>query len=354
MVHRSSPFVAVVVLFASVASAEPLTIEHSTVGCVVAEKYPRFAARFTPPEAVAKARVLFQPKDAAHWYAVAMRPEGAAFHGILPKPKKSLEAFRYYIEVTDKAASTSRTPDQTATVVGTAAECQGKMVAGALGSASVALEVPAGAPAVPAGFASGGVAVAAGAAAAAAGASAGGGFPTTAVLIGAAGAAAAGGAVVVAKGGEPSKTTYSGAFNGEYTQGSLCTSGGGGGGTCTRVFASSGTASVTLEEESNGSVKDVSGLRLTGTFTEIRFTGGCVAVGNMPFERFCKLSGSASALTCRSQNEGGPITNVFEFSGALSGGAITGNVTLSESGRLQSPGGLCTIEGSGGFPVSLR
>jgi len=353
MLHHSAAVLAAVVVPALSAAADTLTIEHSGVGCVVAEKHPRFEARFTPGDAVAKAKVFFQPKDAARWYAVAMKREGPVFHGVLPKPKKSLEAFRYYIEVTDQAASTSRTPDQTATVVGSAAECQDKMMAGALGSASIALEVPGGAPAVPAGFAADGLAVATGAAAGAAAVgavtagSAGGGFPTAAV-IGVAGAAAAGGAVLVAKGsGEPAKKTYNGSFNGEYTLVS-CNAGAS---PCTRVFAISGNASVTLEEDSNGSVTDVSGLELTGTQAETRITGSCTSLGTSPFSRGCRLAGPAGALTCRHDNvaasPGG--SQVFEFSGTLTGEALTGTATLDD--RQPSP--VCQT-GSARFPLSLR
>jgi hypothetical protein len=364
MFHRSAAVLAVVVLSSSFAAAQTLTVEHTAVGCVVADKHPRFEARFTPGDAVAKAKVLFQPKDTARWYAVAMKREGPVFHGVLPKPKKSLEAFRYYIEVTDKAASTSRTPDQTATVVDSAAECQDKMMAGALGSASVALEVPGGAPAVPAGFAGDGLSVAAGAAAtesAVTAASAGGGFPT-AVVIGVAGAAAAGGAVLVAKGSggsEPAKKTYSGSFNGEYTVTSFCF-GGTGSNTCTRVFAIAGNATVTLEEGSDGSVKDVSGLQLTGTQAETRITGSCTPIGTSPFGRFCKLGGPAGALTCRQENETatrGSAKQVFEFSGALAGGALTGNARLDDRSQDVDPNPNCSTSnqtGSAQFPLNLR
>jgi hypothetical protein len=357
MLHHSAAVLAAVVVPALSAAADTLTIEHSAVGCVVAEKHPRFEARFTPGDAVAKAKVFFQPKDATRWYAVGMKREGPVFHGVLPKPKKSLEAFRYYIEVTDKAASTSRTPDQTATVVGSAAECQDKMVAGALGSATVALEVPAGAPTVPAGFAGGGIAVAAGAAAGAAAASTGGGFPTAAVLIGV-GAAAAGGAVIVAKGAEePKARTYSGPYNGEYTLINLC-SGGTGGNTCTNVFAIAGNATVTLEEDSDGSVKDVSGLQLTGTQTQTRISGSCNPIGTSPFGRSCKLGGRAGALTCRQENETatrGSAKQVFEFSGALGGGALTGTVTLDDRSQNVDPN-CATSNGTGTaqFPLNLR
>ena len=351
MSNGALAILAAVVLACPFAAAETLQIEHSTVACVVADKYPRFEARFRPADAVARARVLFQPKDTAPWYAVAMGREGPVFEGVLPKPKKSLESFRYYIEVTDKAANTTRTADQAVTVVDGAGGCEGMMVAGALGSATVALEVPAGAPAVPAGFASAGIAAAtAGAAVTAAAASSGGGVPA-AVLIGGAAAAAAGAAVVVSRGGAPKD--YSGPINGEYTLTTVCTFNMTT--TCTNVFAISGTATVTLEE-SNGSVQDLSGFQATGTSTAIRVIGaGCSPLGPFPFGRSCRLAGSPGAITCRSESTAEGLTSVTEFSGALRGGVITGTATISDVGRGGvAPGGSCEQTGSGTFTVEMR
>ncbi len=193
--------------------AQTLKIDHQAVGCAVADRFPRLWARFDPADRVVAARVLFQPRSSQHWYAVAMTTDGPTFAGVLPKPKKSLEAYRYYIEVTDKTAATNRTPDYTTEVVGRAAECQGKMMAAALASASVLLQVPAGAAAVPAGFASTSV-VAAGSGSAAAGAGAaaagGGGLSTAAVLGIVAGVGAVGAGVAVAAGGEARPNTMEG------------------------------------------------------------------------------------------------------------------------------------------------
>jgi hypothetical protein len=154
---------------------------------------------------VAAARVVFQGQS-PEWYSVAMKSEGATFVGVLPKPKKSLKSFRYYIEVTDKALSTNRTADYTASVVESSGACKGRLLAGTLASAAVVLQGPAGAVALPVGFASAGV-VAAGSSAGAAGAAGAavggsGGLSTGALvgLLGGVGAAAAV-AAVVAKGG---------------------------------------------------------------------------------------------------------------------------------------------------------
>ena len=200
---------AVFVLGSVSASAQTPTIDHQPVGCVVADRFPRLEARFASADTVAAARAVFQGANVEQWYSVAMKPEGAAYFGTLPKPKKSLKALRYYIEVTDRALGTSRTADYTASVVRSSSECKGGRTALALGSASLVLQGPAGAAALPAGFASTGVVAgsaagsssAAGAAGAAGGC--GGGLSGGAVagIVGGVGAAAAGVAVVAAKSG---------------------------------------------------------------------------------------------------------------------------------------------------------
>lgn len=193
--------------------APALSIEHQPVTCAVAERFPRMEARLVPG-GVARARVVFQGQN-TEWYSVDMKPDGARFFGVLPKPMKSLKRFRYYIEVTDKTMGTNRTADYDTDVVDSTGGCKGRVMAASLGSASILLQGPAGVFALPAGFASSGVVIAgsaAGSAAAGAGASAagaGGGIGTTALVIG--GLAAAGGvaAVAVPKGGNSSDSSGS-------------------------------------------------------------------------------------------------------------------------------------------------
>jgi hypothetical protein len=192
--------------------AQAPSIEHRPVACATAEKFPRLEAGFSPADTVATAKVVFQGQT-TDWYAVAMKREGALFAGVLPKPRKDLKSFRYYIEVTDKAMGTSRTPEYTAAVVDSASACKGKVMAAALGSASVILQGPAGIAAIPAGFAPAGVVAGSAAgsgtvagAAGASGAGAGGGIGATALVLG--GVAVVGGAVAVgaSKGGNDSES----------------------------------------------------------------------------------------------------------------------------------------------------
>lgn len=194
--------VGLLVCLGSPAVAQTTRIDHQGVACAVAERFPRLEAGVSPLESVAIARVLFQGTS-PEWYSVAMKVEGGSFVGVLPKPKKSLKAFRYYIEVTDKALGTTRTPEFSTTVIESSGACRG-ILAGALSSASLVLQGPAGIVAIPAGFASTGVVAgsAAGTGSAAGAAGAGGGIGATALVVG--GLAAAGGAVALAlpKGGD--------------------------------------------------------------------------------------------------------------------------------------------------------
>ena len=155
---------------------------------------------------------MFQPDKSDQWWSVAIKVEGGLFVALLPKPKKSLKSFRYYIEATDKALNTSRTGDFTASVIGSPGECKGRAVAAALSTASLIVQGPAGIVALPAGFATTGViagtgtATAAGSAGAAgggggaagAGAATGGGLGAGALVAG--GVAAAAGIAVAVKG----------------------------------------------------------------------------------------------------------------------------------------------------------
>ena len=196
----------VLLLSGATTSAESPAIDHRPVACAAVDRFARLEARFSPAEDVAVARVVFQG-ETTDWYSVAMKAEGATFAGVLPKPKKSLKSFRYYIEVTDKALGTNRTAEYTTMVVDSSSACKGGVMAGTLASASVVLQGPAGVVALPAGFASTGVvagsaAGSGGAAGAVGAAGAGGGFGATALVLG--GLAAAGGAVALAlpKGGD--------------------------------------------------------------------------------------------------------------------------------------------------------
>jgi hypothetical protein len=209
-VLRRRRFLPLLLLAAPVHAA---SIEHQPVACVVAGSYPQLHARFTPEDAVARARIFFRTERGAHWYAVTMSREGGVLTGVLPRPTRSLEQFTYYVEAEDRSFATTRTAEFTSKVVAPPGACQGGMMATGLASASVLVEGPPGAAAVPAGFSSTGVVGASGAAAGAAagaagagaagvavGATAAGGIGATTIVLATAGVVAAGVGVAVAAG----------------------------------------------------------------------------------------------------------------------------------------------------------
>jgi hypothetical protein len=140
--------------------AQDLNIDHKPVGCIVAEKYPKMNACFSPASKLARARVYFRAQDGPpNWYYVEMKSEAPCHAGILPKPKKDLigKKVLYYVNAFDQKFAENRTVDNTALVVRSESECKKDVpVAPFVTSASVAVF-----PAVPAGFATGGVGTAA-------------------------------------------------------------------------------------------------------------------------------------------------------------------------------------------------
>lgn len=260
-------------------------------------------------------------------------------------------------------------PPRSAGDVGSASECKGKLMAATLASASVLLQAPAGAAALPAGFASTGVVAAgSGSAVAATGAAAGGGggLGTGAIvgIVAGAGAAAVG-AVVVAGKSNVSKTSYTGPFNGPLSLTLNLTSPRSDGGTdfltCVYTFAFSGTLTVTLDQSSGPATGQA---RANGTATGSSQTGGptCTPPSSLippALSYECAVTGTTSNLGC---SEGGTFTfggvadtTTFSFSGALSGGVISGTVTYATMRQGTTPaGGGTTVNGSMSFPVTLR
>jgi hypothetical protein len=170
----------------------------------VAEQFPSLEARLDPPSAAARVRVFFQGEEGPHWYSVAMLPAQDLFAATLPKPKKSLRRFTYYIEVVDPGLASQRTEQYTVNVAADKGGCKTEMMAMPTTVASILLQGPAGAPLIPVGFSNVGV-VAAGSAASApaaavAGTSSGGGIGAGTVGLGVLGAGAVAGVIVAATG----------------------------------------------------------------------------------------------------------------------------------------------------------
>lgn len=180
----------VLALLVPAASARAVTIAHEGAGCVIAERYPRFEARLDPADEVARARVFFRTAGTPHWYSVDMTAGASGFTGVLPKPRRATPRIEYYVEASDRAFASTRTPERTVDVVGSAAECRkDAVVAPVAASARVLVAAATGAPSVPAGFLGGGLV----------GAGAGIGAGTLAIVGG--GAAVAAGVAVAAGGG---------------------------------------------------------------------------------------------------------------------------------------------------------
>jgi hypothetical protein len=85
-------------------------IAHKDVGCVVAGEFPKLEACFTPAESVGKAQVQFRADEKGPWYYVNMKEEGGCRSALLPKPKKDIATFHYFIEVVDRAFTAVQQP----------------------------------------------------------------------------------------------------------------------------------------------------------------------------------------------------------------------------------------------------
>jgi hypothetical protein len=156
--------------------AQGLAIDHKELSCVVAEKFPRLVACFTPRSQVARARVYFRSEGTSRWYFVDMTSDAPCFRGILPKPSRRLHRFNYYVSVMDRAFREAQTQEYAPEVVPNEASCRKGLVAPFLSRASVVVGSAEGA-ALPAGFLGGG------------------GLSTAAIVVG--GAAVVGGGVAV-------------------------------------------------------------------------------------------------------------------------------------------------------------
>lgn len=246
---RLAPWLAaaLLVLCPTAARSQTLGVEHAPAGCVVARQFPVLSARIDPTDRVARARIYFRAEGRPHWYFVEMARQGALFQGKLPRPRKGTARIQYYIEALDTAAASTRTPEYTPTVMGSAPECsRATPVATAAGGRSVIpVNAPPGAPIVPVGFEATGI-VAAGAAGAAVAATAvaagagGGGLGTTALVVG---------GVVVAGGAAAAVTLGRGDEGGSGD-------GGDGGGNCGTVAITNRTATTLTVTWSGGQPTD--------------------------------------------------------------------------------------------------
>lgn len=285
-------------------SAPAFAISHQAVDCVIAGKHPRLEARFPEGTAVASAKVFFQGAT-RDWYSVPMKAEGAAFVGILPSPKQSLKEFQYYIEATSPAMQTARTEDRGARVVAASGECRGVVSGVALSTASILVQGPTGAAAVPSGFANAGLVAA------------GGGISGTTLAVVGAGVVGAGAVVATQVGGNNDSIEYSGPMSGQL---SITF------GPCLRIERYSMNLTIELTD-TGGTAGSEPGkyevLSATNCVTGPQ-TGNTTSFGipQSPVTR----SGSAVSFSTR-EGSGGAET-VTDFKGTLNGDVISGTFTL--------------------------
>jgi hypothetical protein len=78
---------------------------------VVAGEFPKLEACFTPAESVGKAQVQFRADEKGPWYYVDMKESGGCRSAVLPKPKKDIGTFHYFIEVVDRSFTAVQKPE---------------------------------------------------------------------------------------------------------------------------------------------------------------------------------------------------------------------------------------------------
>ena len=94
------------------AAAVAVSIEHRDIGCVVAGRYPKLDACFSPEASVGRGRVLFRAAGSDPWYYVDMSRDGPCYSAVLPKPKPDLKGFEYFVDVLDKAFVEAHKPER--------------------------------------------------------------------------------------------------------------------------------------------------------------------------------------------------------------------------------------------------
>src|SRR5689334_1977099 len=115
--HRTGLAILLTVAASSPTFAQTIRIDHAGAGCLVAEKFPRMVACFSPASRLARARVYFRARGSESWYWVDMKADAPCHFGILPRPMRSTTGIDYYVEAIDTGSANSRTPQFAPTVV---------------------------------------------------------------------------------------------------------------------------------------------------------------------------------------------------------------------------------------------
>ena len=147
----------------AVAGAQPVSIEHQDVACIVAGQFPVLDACFRPGTGLAQARVYFRPEGVTTWYYVNASGPAPPRVGdpadlmcrrtTLPRPKKSLieKHIEYYVDATGRKQESSQTEVFRPLVVKSEDDCKKKLIAAYIPNAVVQVF-----PSLPAAFTVGG------------------------------------------------------------------------------------------------------------------------------------------------------------------------------------------------------
>lgn len=327
MTPRAFRLAAFALLAPAFARAQGVTIDHQPVSCAAADRHPEIRAGLQPAAAVAKARVVFQGANPQEWYSVAMRRDADSFTALLPQPRPSLKTFTYYIEVTDSALGTVRTEEFKVVVAEARGACRGLMAA-TVASASVAVQGPAGLPALPAGFSSTGI-VTGSAAGSAAAAAVGGGLSKGAIAgiaAGVGGAVVAGAALSGSEEAAPA-SSVAGQWVGTWRDSDPTPNCG------TLSF------STTMTLSQNGA--SISGA-MVNLLTTAPPASGCAAQGTSFSGPISSGSVSGSSIQFVATLNTVSPARIFTFTGSVSGTSISGSyvTTIAEFPTFQARGTL--------------
>jgi hypothetical protein len=152
--------------------------------------------------------------------------------------------------------------------------------------------------------------------------------------------------------------TYTGQYSTQVVESTVSTSlQGGGTFPCTNTYTMSGTLTVTIDSVTGEAVGQA---HVEGTQKETAHSSGdsCKAKGDLSTLWSPTLSGTAAALQFSDQNVAHngayTVTSRVSFSGALSGGVVTGvlGFSVNGSGTIETTSGTQTYSTS--VSVSLR
>lgn len=135
----------------------------------------------------------------------------------------------------------------------------------------------------------------------------------------------------------PKTKTYTGTYSAQVVESTVTVSlVGGGTHPCTNTYTMSGTVTMTITESSSSTSLGLVDIKGAQTETAHGGVSSCVAKGNLSTGWTGTLTGTTSALQFAGQtvatNGSYVVTSRTSFTGALSGGVVTGQLGFSVSG----------------------